>query len=90
MNLNINSKITLIQTSLKAEFLALIDDRNRNDRFRERPRGNDRNRNNGGYSEADIEITKQLVTAGKIIGIHLIDHVIVGKDSFASVNVDYN
>ena len=30
--------------------------RNRNDRFRERPRGNDRNRNNGGYSEADIEI----------------------------------
>jgi DNA repair protein RadC len=41
-------------------------------------------------SEADIEITKQLVTAGKIVGIHLIDHVIVGKDSFASVNVDYN
>lgn len=41
-------------------------------------------------SEADIEITKQLVTAGKIVGIHLIDHVIVGKDSFASVSVDYN
>ena len=41
-------------------------------------------------SEADVEITKQLVSAGKIVGIHLVDHVIVSKDAFASINVDYN
>lgn len=40
-------------------------------------------------SDADIEITKQLVTAGKIIGIHILDHVIVGKDGFASVPAAY-
>jgi DNA repair protein RadC len=41
-------------------------------------------------SQADIDITKQLVSAGKIIGIHLIDHVIVTPGSFASIDVDYN
>ncbi len=40
-------------------------------------------------SQADIDITKQLIDAGKILGIHLVDHVIVSKDSFASVEVDY-
>lgn len=41
-------------------------------------------------SAADVEVTKQLVAAGKLIGIHLIDHVIIGPDSFVSVAVDYN
>ncbi len=41
-------------------------------------------------STEDIEITKQLVQAGKILGIRVLDHVIIGKDTFASVNVDYN
>jgi len=40
-------------------------------------------------SQADIEITKQLVSAGALIGIPLIDHVIVAKDGFASVDVEY-
>jgi len=40
-------------------------------------------------SQADVDITKQLVEAGKIVGIHLVDHVIVARDSFASVEVDY-
>ncbi len=40
-------------------------------------------------SQADVEITKQLVAAGKLIGIHLIDHVIIGPESFVSVAVDY-
>jgi len=40
-------------------------------------------------SHADIEVTKQLVTAGKIIGINLLDHVIITKDGFTSIDVDY-
>lgn len=40
-------------------------------------------------SDADIAITRQLVEAGKLLGIDLIDHVIVTKKSFASVSVDY-
>lgn len=32
----------------------------------------------------DIEITKRLQTAGEMIGIRIIDHVIVGDGSFAS------
>ncbi len=40
-------------------------------------------------SSADIEITKQLVSAGKIMGISLIDHVIVGKGKYASVPIIY-
>jgi DNA repair protein RadC len=40
-------------------------------------------------SDADIETTKQLITAGKLIGIDLVDHVIVTKDSFASIPVNY-
>jgi len=40
-------------------------------------------------SSADIEITKQLVSAGKIMGIALIDHVIVGKGKYASVPIIY-
>lgn len=40
-------------------------------------------------SDQDIEITQQIVRAGKILGIHLLDHVIITKDSFASVAADY-
>lgn len=40
-------------------------------------------------SLADIEITKQLVQAGKIIGIHLLDHVVITNDGFSSIEVDY-
>ena len=40
-------------------------------------------------SDADLAITAQIVEAGKLIGIDLIDHVIVTRDSFASVPVDY-
>jgi len=35
-------------------------------------------------SDEDLEITKQLVEAGKILGIELIDHVIIGKKGFFS------
>jgi DNA repair protein RadC len=40
-------------------------------------------------SQADIEVTKQLVAAGKIIGIHLVDHIIIGPDVFKSIPVEY-
>lgn len=41
-------------------------------------------------SNADIKITEQLVAAGRMLGIGLIDHVIVTKDAFASVPVNYH
>ena len=40
-------------------------------------------------SEADIEVTKQLVKAGRILGVDLLDHVIVTKNKFVSIPVDY-
>jgi DNA repair protein RadC len=40
-------------------------------------------------SESDILITKQLVEAGNIMGINLLDHIIVTKDAFASIEADY-
>jgi DNA repair protein RadC len=40
-------------------------------------------------SKADIEITKQLIEAGKIIGVHILDHVIISKDGFKSIEADY-
>jgi len=40
-------------------------------------------------SQADVEVTAQLVGAGKILGIDLLDHVIVTKNKFASIAVDY-
>ncbi len=40
-------------------------------------------------SDEDINVTKQLVQAGKILGIHVLDHVIITKDAFASVNAEY-
>lgn len=41
-------------------------------------------------SAADVEVTEQLVAAGKIIGIHLIDHVIIGNGKSASIEVQYD
>ena len=40
-------------------------------------------------SQADIDITKQLVNVGKIMGISVVDHVIVGKGKYASVSILY-
>ncbi len=40
-------------------------------------------------SKEDTDITAELVRAGKILGINLIDHVIITKDSFASVSANY-
>ena len=41
-------------------------------------------------SDADVEVTKQLVEAGKILGITLLDHVIVTSDTFTSIPVAYD
>lgn len=41
-------------------------------------------------SEADIAVTKQLVDAGKLLGIALLDHIIVTATSFTSIPVDYD
>lgn len=35
-------------------------------------------------SKDDLEITKRLVEAGKILGIEVVDHIVVGKDNFFS------
>ncbi len=40
-------------------------------------------------SISDIEITNQIIQAGKIVGINLLDHVIVTKNGFMSVAADY-
>jgi DNA repair protein RadC len=41
-------------------------------------------------SEADIAITRQIVAAGKRLGIGVLDHVVVTKQKFESVPVEYN
>lgn len=40
-------------------------------------------------SAEDVEITRQLVAAGKILGITVLDHVVIAKDAFESVKIDY-
>lgn len=40
-------------------------------------------------SQADIDVTKQLIEAGQLIGISLVDHVVVGKGKYASVPATY-
>ncbi len=40
-------------------------------------------------SIADVDITKQIIQAGKIIGIHLLDHVVVAGDTYTSIQVEY-
>ncbi len=41
-------------------------------------------------SAADIEITGQIVAAGQLLGIELVDHVIITKDAYASVPAVYH
>lgn len=41
-------------------------------------------------SLADIEFTKQLVESGKIMGITILDHVIITKEGYSSVPVNYS
>jgi DNA repair protein RadC len=41
-------------------------------------------------SEADIAVTKQLVEAGKLLGIDLIDHLVVATGVFRSVLKEYS
>ncbi|TWL84922.1 hypothetical protein CHCC15291_0666 [Bacillus licheniformis] len=36
-------------------------------------------------SKEDIEVTRRLAEAGKIIGIDVLDHIIVGDESFISL-----
>jgi DNA repair protein RadC len=36
-------------------------------------------------SKEDIEVTRRLVEAGKIIGIDVLDHIIVGEDKYVSL-----
>ncbi len=40
-------------------------------------------------SQADIDITNHVIAAGKIVGIPLVDHVIIGKDSYLSIEAEY-
>jgi len=40
-------------------------------------------------SKEDVEITEQLVRAGKIIGINILDHVVVTKDGYVSIKANY-
>jgi DNA repair protein RadC len=40
---------------------------------------------NAAPSNEDIEVTKRMKEAGKIIGIDLLDHIIVGDDTFVSL-----
>lgn len=40
-------------------------------------------------TRGDIETTKQLVKAGKILGVNLLDHIIITKNKFVSVPVNY-
>jgi DNA repair protein RadC len=40
-------------------------------------------------SQADIEITNHIIEVGKIIGIPLVDHVVICKDTFISIAAEY-
>ena len=40
-------------------------------------------------SDADLEITKRLVEAGKMMGIEVVDHIIVTKNSFLSFKEEH-
>ena len=37
----------------------------------------------------DIEITEQIIKAGKVLGIHILDHIVITKDTFSSIKADY-
>ncbi|MDQ0161187.1 DNA repair protein RadC [Bacillus alveayuensis] len=36
-------------------------------------------------SREDIEVTKRLVECGKLIGIDLLDHIIIGEQKYVSL-----
>ncbi len=36
-------------------------------------------------SDADFQVTRQVFEAGKVIGIHLIDHIVVGSGEYVSI-----
>lgn len=40
-------------------------------------------------SKEDVEITNQIIQAGKILGISVLDHVIIAKDGFVSIEANY-
>jgi DNA repair protein RadC len=40
---------------------------------------------NCSFSEADLEVTNRLVEAGKIVGIDVLDHIIVGNGEYLSL-----
>jgi DNA repair protein RadC len=40
-------------------------------------------------SDADIAITKQIVAAGKMLGIGVLDHLVIAKQKFESIPVEY-
>lgn len=41
-------------------------------------------------SDSDVAVTRQLIEAGKVLGIHLIDHIIVSADAFTSIDLNYD
>lgn len=36
-------------------------------------------------SQEDVHVTRRLVEAGKVMGIELLDHLIIGQDAFISL-----
>lgn len=41
-------------------------------------------------SEADIETTKRLVACGEAMGIELLDHIVIGEESYVSIMSETN
>ena len=41
-------------------------------------------------SKDDLEITKQLIDSGKILGIEVLDHIIIGKGKYCSLREKTN
>ncbi len=41
-------------------------------------------------SAADIEVTKRIASAGNIIGIPVLDHIVIAKNKFTSIDIPYN
>ncbi|NCU34074.1 hypothetical protein EOM27_01980, partial [Candidatus Saccharibacteria bacterium] len=37
-------------------------------------------------SQADIDVNERLLSAGNLLGVKLIDHIIVSKDSFSTID----
>ncbi len=40
-------------------------------------------------SSQDIEVTKQIIEAGKILGINVLDHIIITKSTYMSIKANY-